>query len=210
MRYLGGAGVKSRVRSKVVRDFLLFVLELGRERRHNPSPRDSRASTAELTNSHQGACRVSFVDKTLTCVDCKAPFTFTAGEQEFHSSKGFTNEPRRCSNCRQNRRSSRDGGGGGGFGGGGGRDRGERSFGGDRGGFGGGGGGGFGAPRREMFDAVCAECGKETQVPFQPSGSRPVYCRDCFSSHSPPRRGGGGGGGFGDRGGRGDSRSSRY
>lgn len=159
---------------------------------------------------------MSFVDKTLTCIDCKAPFTFTAGEQEFHSSKGFTNEPRRCSNCRQNRRSSRDGGGsGGGF-----SDRGgSRSGGGDRGGFGGdrggfgGGGGGFGAPRREMFDAVCAECGKETQVPFQPSGSRPVYCRDCFSSHSPPRRGGGGGGGGGyDRGGggRGDSRSSRY
>ena len=172
---------------------------------------------------------MSFVDKTLTCIDCKAPFTFTAGEQEFHSSKGFTNEPRRCSNCRQNRRSSRDGGGGGGF-----SDRGGSSRGGERGGFGGGGGGsfggggssfggggssfgggggGFGAPRREMFDAVCAECGKETQVPFQPSGSRPVYCRDCFSSHSPPRRGGGGGGGgggFGDRGGRGDSRSSRY
>lgn len=167
---------------------------------------------------------MSFVDKTLTCIDCKAPFTFTAGEQEFHSSKGFTNEPRRCSNCRQNRRSSRDGGGGGGFS----SDRGASrpgggssgGFGGDRGGFGGG-GGGFGAPRREMFDAVCAECGKETQVPFQPSGSRPVYCRDCFSSHSPPRRGGGGGGGFGgggggfgggggDRGGRGDSRSSRY
>jgi CxxC-x17-CxxC domain-containing protein len=148
---------------------------------------------------------VAFVDKTLTCIDCKAPFVFTAGEQEFHASKGFTNEPRRCTNCRQNRRSSR--GDSGGFG-----DRprsgsGERSGGfGDRGGFGGG-GGGFGAPRREMYDAVCAECGKETQVPFQPSGSRPVYCRDCFSAHSPPRRGGGGGG-F-DRGGR-DSRSSRY
>lgn len=157
---------------------------------------------------------MSFVDKTLTCIDCKAPFTFTAGEQEFHSSKGFTNEPRRCTNCRQNRRSSRDGGSGGGFGD---RPRGERSststssFGGGGGGFGGGGGGGFGAPRREMFDAVCAECGKETQVPFQPSGARPVYCRDCFSAHSPPRRGGGGGGGFGgDRGDRGDSRSSRY
>lgn len=150
-----------------------------------------------------------FVDKTLTCIDCKASFIFTAGEQEFHASKNFTNEPRRCSNCRQNRRTSRGdaGGGGGGYS----SDRGgsrERTFssGGDRGGFGGGGFGG--GARREMFDAVCAECGKETQVPFQPSGSRPVYCRDCFSSHS-PRRGGGGGGGYGGGGGR-DSRSSRY
>jgi CxxC-x17-CxxC domain-containing protein len=37
-----------------------------------------------------------------------------------------------------------------------------------------------GAPR-EMYDAVCAECGKTTQVPFQPRGDRPVYCSDCFS-----------------------------
>lgn len=45
-----------------------------------------------------------FTDKTLTCSDCGQPFTFTAGEQEFHSSKGFTNEPRRCPNCRRARR----------------------------------------------------------------------------------------------------------
>jgi CxxC-x17-CxxC domain-containing protein len=31
-----------------------------------------------------------------------------------------------------------------------------------------------------MFDVVCASCGKETQVPFQPRGDRPVYCSDCF------------------------------
>lgn len=52
-----------------------------------------------------------FADKTLTCSDCGAPFTFTEGEQEFHQSKGFTNEPRRCSSCRTARRGS-DGGGG--------------------------------------------------------------------------------------------------
>ncbi len=33
---------------------------------------------------------------------------------------------------------------------------------------------------RQMFPAVCAQCGKETQVPFQPRGDRPVYCRDCY------------------------------
>lgn len=36
-------------------------------------------------------------------------------------------------------------------------------------------------PRREMFDAICAECGAKTQVPFRPTADRPVYCRDCFS-----------------------------
>lgn len=49
---------------------------------------------------------MSFVDKTLTCVDCGQPFTFTAGEQEFHQSKGFTTEPRRCASCRAARKGS--------------------------------------------------------------------------------------------------------
>lgn len=40
---------------------------------------------------------------------------------------------------------------------------------------------------REMFDVVCSECGKETKVPFQPDGERPVYCRDCFAKHRPAR-----------------------
>lgn len=33
---------------------------------------------------------------------------------------------------------------------------------------------------REMFDAICANCGKATKVPFQPREDRPVYCSDCF------------------------------
>ena len=40
-------------------------------------------------------------DKTLKCMDCGAEFTFTAGEQEFFASKGFSNEPKRCPTCRQ-------------------------------------------------------------------------------------------------------------
>ena len=36
--------------------------------------------------------------------------------------------------------------------------------------------------QREMHPATCAECGTETQVPFKPSGDRPVYCSDCFSN----------------------------
>ena len=36
-------------------------------------------------------------------------------------------------------------------------------------------------PEREMFDAVCAECGKPFKVPFQPREDRPVYCSECFA-----------------------------
>jgi CxxC-x17-CxxC domain-containing protein len=33
---------------------------------------------------------------------------------------------------------------------------------------------------RPMFAVVCASCNKETEVPFEPRGDRPVYCNDCF------------------------------
>jgi CxxC-x17-CxxC domain-containing protein len=124
---------------------------------------------------------VSFNDKTLACIDCGAEFTFTAGEQEFHASRGFSNEPKRCPDCRRTRKNSRDDGG---YGGGG----------------GGGGGGGYSSGPRQMFATTCAQCGRDTEVPFQPRGDRPVYCRDCFQQRSPSgggggREGGGGGGG---------------
>lgn len=35
--------------------------------------------------------------------------------------------------------------------------------------------------RPEMFEAVCATCGKKCEVPFRPTGDKPVYCSDCFS-----------------------------
>ena len=37
--------------------------------------------------------------------------------------------------------------------------------------------------QREMHDAICADCGAETQVPFKPRDDRPVYCSDCFQHH---------------------------
>jgi CxxC-x17-CxxC domain-containing protein len=116
-----------------------------------------------------------FSDKSLVCADCGADFVFTAGEQEFHASKGFTQEPRRCPDCRRARKGAtgRDSGGGGGF------------------------RGGNSAPR-EMFTATCASCGREAQVPFEPRSGRPVYCRDCFQ---PQPRGLGGSDFGGDRGG---------
>jgi len=41
---------------------------------------------------------------------------------------------------------------------------------------------GFGQGQRQRYDAVCAECGQETTVPFKPREDRPVYCRDCYTS----------------------------
>jgi CxxC-x17-CxxC domain-containing protein len=114
---------------------------------------------------------VTYNDRTLTCADCGASFIFTAGEQEFHAQKGFTNEPRRCPECRAARRASRDSyGSGGGY---------------SSGGYGG---------QREMFSATCASCGREARVPFEPRGDKPVYCSDCFRSQSGGARSGGGGG----------------
>lgn len=46
---------------------------------------------------------------------------------------------------------------------------------------GGGFGGGFGGRPREMHKVTCSECKKECEVPFKPSGDRPVYCKECFS-----------------------------
>ncbi|MCE3234761.1 MAG: hypothetical protein K0Q50_941 [Vampirovibrio sp.] len=107
-------------------------------------------------------------DKQIVCTTCGTDFTFTGEEQEFYFSKGFQ-EPKKCKPCRDAAKQARGGGGGGrgGYGGGGSR--------------GGGGGYGGGAPR-QLYDAVCAGCGVQTQVPFQPKGSKPVYCRDCFQA----------------------------
>jgi CxxC-x17-CxxC domain-containing protein len=41
---------------------------------------------------------------------------------------------------------------------------------------------------RELHKTKCSDCGKETEVPFKPSGDRPVYCRDCYQKHRPRRR----------------------
>ncbi len=102
-----------------------------------------------------------YVDEMLNCVDCGRQFAFTAGEQQFYAQKGFQNKPNRCPDCRQARKAMRNSGGGGGM----------------SGGMGGGGG-----SRREMFQATCSQCGGVAEVPFQPRGDKPVYCRDCFQS----------------------------
>jgi CxxC-x17-CxxC domain-containing protein len=110
-------------------------------------------------------------DRSLTCADCGQEFVFSASEQQFYADRGFS-DPRRCSNCRANRKAQRNAGGGGydSYGGGGG------------GGYGGGGGGYRERAPREMHDAVCSSCGKVAQVPFRPTSGKPVYCDDCFRS----------------------------
>ncbi len=42
---------------------------------------------------------MDFVDRELTCVDCKAEFVFTAGEQVFFHDKQFKNVPKHCKQC---------------------------------------------------------------------------------------------------------------
>ena len=42
---------------------------------------------------------------------------------------------------------------------------------------------GYGRQQRAMHDVVCSSCGRLTQVPFIPTGSRPVYCLDCFQAN---------------------------
>ena len=110
---------------------------------------------------------MSYADKSLTCRDCGQAFIFTSGEQEFHASKGFQNEPSRCPDCRAARKAAR------------GKSSGSYSS----GGYGSGvySSGGYGRQEREMFSATCSECGNEARVPFQPRGDKPVYCSDCFS-----------------------------
>ncbi|HYH11681.1 MAG TPA: zinc-ribbon domain containing protein [Thermomicrobiales bacterium] len=116
-------------------------------------------------------------DRTLTCRDCGEEFTFTAGEQEFYTERGFS-EPQRCPSCRQARKAQRNQSGGGSY---------------SSGGYGNGGGGGYssggggGGGQRQFHAAVCSECGQETEVPFAPTPGKPVYCRDCFQARRAPR-----------------------
>ena len=44
-------------------------------------------------------------------------------------------------------------------------------------------GGGGGRSQRAMHEVICNSCGRLTQVPFVPTGSRPVYCLDCFQGN---------------------------
>ena len=99
---------------------------------------------------------MSFQDKTLTCSDCNNPFTFTADDQDNFQQRGYTNEPKRCPDCRQARKTERNG---------------SDSYSSSR----------FSSySPRQQYPATCSDCGKATTVPFEPRQGRPVYCSDCF------------------------------
>ena len=40
---------------------------------------------------------------------------------------------------------------------------------------------------RPMFDAICDTCGKRFQLPFRPTGEKPVFCNDCFEKEGGSR-----------------------
>jgi len=56
-----------------------------------------------------------------------------------------------------------------------------------------------------MYDAICSECGKECQVPFRPSGEKPVFCSECFEKQNGGRKRESRGGEFRGRDSRSDS-----
>ncbi|MHB1418894.1 MAG: zinc-ribbon domain containing protein [Bacillota bacterium] len=93
---------------------------------------------------------MAYADKVLQCRDCGSEFVFTEGEQEFYAEKGFAHEPGRCPSCRAQRKQS-DG----------------RT-------------GGNTRSNREWFRTTCSRCGGPAEVPFKPSGDRPVYCSECY------------------------------
>ncbi|AKG54206.1 hypothetical protein DGWBC_1576 [Dehalogenimonas sp. WBC-2] len=110
---------------------------------------------------------MAYQPRTLNCCDCGSDFTFSVEDQEFFASKGFVNEPKRCPSCRTARKAER------------GSSNGGSSFGGN--------GGGYNSAPRQMFPAVCSDCGKATQVPFEPRNGKPVYCSDCYRRVSATR-----------------------
>jgi CxxC-x17-CxxC domain-containing protein len=103
-------------------------------------------------------------DRLLVCRDCGQEFVFTVGEQVFYENRGFTSAPSHCPACRAARKGQAPD---------------HRSSSGERTGVRG---------ERPMYAAICATCGQETQVPFQPRGDRPVYCPDCYQEHRRDRQ----------------------
>lgn len=110
---------------------------------------DLTHDNAELNVSESS----SNIDVEIQCIECRTPFTWTAGEQDFFQTKGLTNPPKRCKPCKKakNQRLSDI----------------ERAR-------------VDGKRYHVVMPAQCAACDKVTTVPFYPSQGRPVYCRNCF------------------------------
>jgi len=99
-------------------------------------------------------------DQVLICRTCGKEFSFSQREQEFFAAKQFA-EPRHCQECRAARK----------------REKSDSVDGME-----------VGAARpirqehgRIWTEVACATCGKPAQVPFKPTGDKPVYCKECFA-----------------------------
>lgn len=107
-------------------------------------------------------------DLQLTCSDCGQEFTFSSEDQAFFQERGYS-APKRCKTCRQAKKNEQAGGGG-----------------------------SYRRSESQGTTVTCSGCGKQTTVPFEPRGDRPVYCQECYSARKS------------SSGGRGDRRHSRY
>jgi CxxC-x17-CxxC domain-containing protein len=103
---------------------------------------------------------MSYTDRQIICHDCGTVFTFSTKEQEEFASMGRFNAPKRCVLCRAKRKPAISK-----------SDSvipvGPVNI-------------NYGSAPRRMFATKCSNCGKDTQVPFEPRPDRPVYCNDCF------------------------------
>src|SRR6266446_1278931 len=89
------------------------------------------------------------VDQFYPCVDCGQTFVFSKGEQKFYKERSMT-PPTRCQACRERKKAQP-------------RDTTGTNT---------------GQPR-QLYSAICYDCGNQTQVPFQPKPGRAIYCRNC-------------------------------
>lgn len=92
--------------------------------------------------------------RLLTCQDCHQPFEFSYGEQQYYKERSL-GDPTRCKDCREKRRTA------------------PRS----------GTLGNMPGQPRQMYNTICADCGNQTQVPFEPRPGSAVYCRSCYPAH---------------------------
>lgn len=98
-------------------------------------------------------------DMSLICHDCGEAYVFSVEEQQAFRAKGRNHAPKRCSACRAARAARKP------------AQNKEKEY---------------NTPTftatapRQLYTVICTECGKETQVPFEPRVGRPVYCGDCY------------------------------
>ena len=50
---------------------------------------------------------MTYLDRSIPCVDCGISFVHSAADQEYYAEKGFTSDPKRCPSCRSSRRAAR-------------------------------------------------------------------------------------------------------